>query len=113
MKNKKAVSAFWWILIFILGVVVFMGLYVLLTGTYVNDFWKYNNREDNSVIEAGQGLSSEDSDGSENAQNNNPSGSDMIATANRDMWSHSLFNNTNFSYNKVDLSSLPPPPVLP
>ena len=106
MKNKKAVAAFWWVFISILAVVVFAGVYILFSGTYINDFWRYGN-QGNGVIEAGQTSGSTASGSS-----NTGSGGSNASNTNNSTWG-SIFNNTSSSTSNLRLSFLPSPPPLP
>ena len=101
MKNKKAVATFWWVFIVILAVVVFMGVYILFSGTYINDFWRNRNNQGDSPIEAGKTpWSSNTGSGTNTGSNGNTGGS--------------IFNRTNAStMSNFQLSFLPSPPSLP
>ena len=113
MGNKKAVSAFWWVLIILFGVLIFVGVYILFTGTYVNDFWRYNDPDSNSIIEAGKSSSPDSS-------NEDQSSSDLIDEANERVFGTSFLNRTTTSNNSSsnvsstsNSDSLPAPPTLP
>lgn len=111
MENKKAVAIFWWVLISLLGVLVFAGIYILFTGTYINDFWRSNYPDSSSVIESGKTSTS---------SGNDLTSSELIDDARDNALDNSFLNRTsslNGSSSNVSLtsspSSLPTPPALP
>tara|TARA_Y100000310_G_C20507232_1_gene727036 strand:- start:451 stop:783 length:333 start_codon:yes stop_codon:yes gene_type:complete len=110
MENKKAVAAFWWVLISLFGIIVFVGVYILFTGTYINDFWRTNYSDSGSVIESGKTPKS---------SGNDLTSSEIIEEARDDALDNSFLNRAQSNQSSSNISrisssiSLPAPPALP
>mgnify|MGYP003974008481 CR=1 FL=1 len=103
--DKKAVAWFWWILIVLFGIVVFMGVYLLVSGKNFNDFLEYTqNTGSETTSQAGVTPVSD-------------SGQDISSGDNSNETSDTLpwegWGNLSQSNYSSSLSDLPPPPTLP